>query len=117
MCGRFIQERSDTELADIFEAEPLSDDPGGRYNVAPTDPASVVVERDGRRAIRTYRWGLVPHWATRPSGAARYINAREETLLTSGTALNVPAGSYDYCAAYSNAPATGLGTFTITWGQ
>ena len=84
MCGRFTQERSDTELADIFEAEPLSDDPGGRYNVAPTDPASVVVERDGRRAIRTYRWGLVPHWATSPSGAARHINTREETLLTSG---------------------------------
>jgi putative SOS response-associated peptidase YedK len=84
MCGRFTQERSDTELADIFEAEPLSDDPGGRYNVAPTDPASVVVERDGRRAIRTYRWGLVPHWATNASGAARHINAREETILTSG---------------------------------
>jgi putative SOS response-associated peptidase YedK len=83
MCGRFIQERSHTELAGIFEAEALTDDPGGRFNVAPTDPASIVVERDGRRALTTYRWGLVPHWAADPSTAARHINARAETLATS----------------------------------
>jgi putative SOS response-associated peptidase YedK len=83
MCGRFIQERSHTELAGIFEAESLTDDPGGRFNVAPTDPASVVVERDGRRALTTYRWGLVPHWASDSSIASRHINARAETLATS----------------------------------
>jgi putative SOS response-associated peptidase YedK len=83
MCGRFIQERSHTELAGIFDAEPLTDDAGGRYNVAPTDPGSVVVERDGRRALTTYRWGLVPHWAADLSVAARHINARAETLATS----------------------------------
>jgi putative SOS response-associated peptidase YedK len=83
MCGRFIQERSHTELAGIFEAEPLTDDPGGRFNVAPTDPASVVVERDGQRGLTTYRWGLVPHWAADLSAAARHINARAETLATS----------------------------------
>jgi len=83
MCGRFIQERSHTELAGIFDAVPLVDDPGGRFNVAPTDPASVVVERDGRRALTTYRWGLVPHWATDLSIGTRHINARAETLATS----------------------------------
>jgi putative SOS response-associated peptidase YedK len=83
MCGRFTQERSDTELAAIFEAEPLANDPGERFNVAPTDPASVVVERHDRRALTTYRWGLIPHWATNPAIGSRQINARAETLATS----------------------------------
>ena len=83
MCGRFTQQRSDAELADLFEAEPLSDDPGGRFNVAPTDPASVVVEKGQRRALTAYRWGLVPHWAKDPSIGSRLINARAETLATS----------------------------------
>jgi putative SOS response-associated peptidase YedK len=60
MCGRMTQQRPSVELAEQFGAEDLADDPGGRYNVAPTDPVSVVVERDGRRAVTTYRWGLVP---------------------------------------------------------
>ena len=84
MCGRFTQQRSDAELADLFEAEPLSEDPGGRFNVAPTDPATVVVERGERRALTSYRWGLIPHWAKDPSIATRFINARAETLATSG---------------------------------
>ena len=83
MCGRFTQQRSDTELAEIFEAEPLTDDPGGRYNVAPTDPASIVVEKDERRALTAYRWGLVPFWAKDRSIGSRLINARAETLATS----------------------------------
>jgi putative SOS response-associated peptidase YedK len=83
MCGRFVQERSHTELAGIFDAEPLTDDPGGHFNVAPTDPASVVVEREDRRALTTYRWGLIPHWAANPAIGTRHINARAETLAAS----------------------------------
>jgi len=102
MCGRFTQERAASELADIFAAEPLVDDPGGRYNVAPTDPAVVVVEKGDRRALVEYRWGLIPHWATDASGASRTINARAETLSTSPTFREsfrrrrclVPAGGF-----------------------
>ena len=83
MCGRFTQERPASELAEIFGAEPLVDDPGGHYNVAPTDEAAVVVQRDERRAITTYRWGLIPHWATEAKVASRMFNARAETLTTS----------------------------------
>ena len=85
MCGRFVQERSVTELAELFEAEPLADAveelETPRYNLAPTDPAAVVVERiDGRRAIAAFRWGLIPHWASSTREAARTINARAETV-------------------------------------
>jgi putative SOS response-associated peptidase YedK len=83
MCGRFAQQRPTAELAVLFDAEPLVDDPGGHFNLAPTDPAAVVVERGDRRAITTYRWGLLPFWATDPRGAARRINARAETVATS----------------------------------
>jgi putative SOS response-associated peptidase YedK len=83
MCGRFTQERPASELAEIFGAEPLVDDPGGHYNVAPTDEALVVVQRDDRRAVTSYRWGLIPHWATAAKVGSRMINARAETLTAS----------------------------------
>jgi putative SOS response-associated peptidase YedK len=80
VCGRFTQQRPTSELAEIFDAENLADDPGGHFNVAPTDEAAVVVQREDRRAVTTYRWGLIPHWSTDARGAAGRINARAETV-------------------------------------
>jgi putative SOS response-associated peptidase YedK len=83
MCGRFSQQRPASELAEIFAAEPLADDPGPRFNVAPTDDALVVVQREDRRAITAYRWGLIPHWADAAKVGSRMFNARAETLTAS----------------------------------
>jgi putative SOS response-associated peptidase YedK len=83
MCGRFTQQRPVSELAEIFGAEPLADELGERFNVAPTDDAAVVVQRDDRRAITTYRWGFIPHWAKDPRIGSRMFNARAETIATS----------------------------------
>lgn len=83
MCGRFTQQRPTSEIARIFEAEDLAEDPGGHFNVAPTADATVVVERDERRALRRYRWGLIPPWADDPRIASRTFNARAETIATS----------------------------------
>lgn len=83
MCGRFTQQRPTSEIARIFDAEDLADDQGARFNVAPTDEAAVVVQREERRAVVRYRWGLVPSWAS-PKQASRAFNARAETLATSG---------------------------------
>jgi putative SOS response-associated peptidase YedK len=82
MCGRFMQERPVSELAEIFEAEPLVDEPGGRYNIAPTDEAIVVVQRDDRRALTGYRWGLIPHWSADARIASRTFNARAESIAS-----------------------------------
>jgi putative SOS response-associated peptidase YedK len=84
MCGRFTQQRPTAELAALFDAEPLVDDPGGHFNLAPTQEAAVVVERDERRAVTAYRWGLIPSWAKDPKIASRLFNARAETVATSG---------------------------------
>ena len=83
MCGRFAQERPASELAEIFAAEPLADELGPRYNIAPAHDALVVVQRDDRRAITAYRWGLVPHWAGDLKTGSRMFNARAETITTS----------------------------------
>jgi putative SOS response-associated peptidase YedK len=83
MCGRFSQQRPASELAEIFAAEPLVEEPGPRFNVAPTDEALVVVQRDERRAITAYRWGLIPHWADSAKVGSRMFNARAETLTAS----------------------------------
>lgn len=84
MCGRFTQQRPTSELARIFDAEDLVGAPGGRFNIAPTDEAAVVVAKDERRAIVPYRWGLIPAWADDPKIASRTFNARAETVATSG---------------------------------
>jgi putative SOS response-associated peptidase YedK len=83
MCGRFAQQRPASELAEIFAAEPLADDLGPRFNVAPTDEALVVVQREDRRAITAFRWGLIPHWAESAKVGSRMFNARAETLSSS----------------------------------
>jgi putative SOS response-associated peptidase YedK len=79
-----------SQLAEIFDAElrepeaAALEELGARYNVAPTQPIPVIVERDDGRAIEMHRWGLVPSWAASAAEAgARYINARAETVATS----------------------------------
>lgn len=55
------------------------------WNVAPTDSVPIVLERliddAPKRQLHVARWGLVPSWAKDPSGGAKLINARSETLL------------------------------------
>jgi putative SOS response-associated peptidase YedK len=59
------------------------DDPGEHYNIAPTDEAAVVVQREGRRAVTAYRWGLIPHWSKDLKTGSKMFNARAETLTGS----------------------------------
>ena len=68
----------------MFEAEPPTAELLPTYNLAPTDEAAIVVERGDRRAIRAYRWGLIPSWAKDEKIASKLFNARAETLATSG---------------------------------
>ena len=84
MCGRFAQPRSSDELARIFAARRVTELEGDRFNVAPTDEVAAVVERHGERQLDTFRWGLVPYYAETSHEAARLINARAETVESSG---------------------------------
>jgi putative SOS response-associated peptidase YedK len=103
MCGRYVSVQSTGELLAEFEALDsedrggLSDDEraqlGCDYNVAPTKPIRVIVNRrlrgengesrgDPVRQLRVVRWGLVPSWSKDAKGAARMINARAESVPT-----------------------------------
>ncbi|UNX55222.1 SOS response-associated peptidase [Georgenia sp. TF02-10] len=86
MCGRYAASRRDADLVSAFAVEDVvGEELPPSWNVAPTDAVRVVLERGSetappRRQLRTTRWGLVPSWAKDPSGAARLINARSETV-------------------------------------
>jgi putative SOS response-associated peptidase YedK len=93
MCGRYASARKAEDLAESFGIRPEAvlgrTDPD--FNVAPTKPVHVVVERAPRspdrqptgdpvRQLRVAQWGLVPSWAKDPSIGNRLINARVETV-------------------------------------
>lgn len=82
------QQTSPEEVARIFDAE-VRDAGGGPFepswNVAPTDPVTVVLQREDGRSVERHRWGLVPTWAKSLKEGARHINARAETVAESAT--------------------------------
>ncbi|MFM6962837.1 MAG: SOS response-associated peptidase [Micrococcales bacterium] len=95
MCGRFVVAKTVSEIMSIFEVdEIIGDQPGLSYNVAPTHPISIIVERpdekaadgsplgDLHREIYSARWGLVPRWSKDgPANSSPLINGRIESIL------------------------------------
>ena len=84
MCGRYTLTRHEDAVEDLQAALGLSVQGEWwkpRFNVAPTQPAPVVLLRDGARTVELMRWGLLPFWAGK-SGAKPplMINARVEGL-------------------------------------
>lgn len=90
MCGRFSSTSSPAALAAAFRVDEVlvEEELPQRFNVAPTDRVYAVTERvrdnssDPVRTLEVLRWGLVPTWAKDPSGGARMINARADTIAT-----------------------------------
>jgi putative SOS response-associated peptidase YedK len=85
MCGRYTLTSHD-QIAEDLQASldvSVTADPWWkpRFNVAPTQPAPVVVLHDGARAIELMRWGLVPFWAEPGKKLPLMINARSESLM------------------------------------
>lgn len=80
MCARYTIFHAMKEIIDRFQAIDVQFESSPRYNVAPTQTAPVIRERDGRRNLEGLRWGLVPSWAPDVSVGQKMINARAETL-------------------------------------
>jgi putative SOS response-associated peptidase YedK len=90
MCGRYASSRRPEDLIEEFEivenraAAALEAD----FNVAPTKPVYVVVERPPtqdrsqppERQLRVMTWGLIPSWSKGPQPGNKMINARMETV-------------------------------------
>ncbi len=82
------QQTSPEEVARIFDAEVRAADAAEfepSWNVAPTDPLTVVLQREDGRTVERPRWGLIPSWAKGAREVARHINARAETVTSSPT--------------------------------
>ncbi|MEO7118214.1 MAG: SOS response-associated peptidase [Candidatus Limnocylindrales bacterium] len=81
------QQTSPSDVAKIFDAEWRDDQAAApfaeSFNVAPTDPVTVVLQRDDGRVVERHRWGLIPAWASDPREGSRMINARAETVASS----------------------------------
>ncbi|MDE3205198.1 MAG: SOS response-associated peptidase [Acidobacteriota bacterium] len=101
MCGRFTSTSTVTDLAEVFGVEEVRAEPlEPRYNVAPSLPVYAVALRrpDGgsgqaaHRALGTFKWGLVPSWATDPAVGNRMINARAEGITTKPAYRRAVAG-------------------------
>ncbi|MCC6623614.1 MAG: SOS response-associated peptidase [Deltaproteobacteria bacterium] len=114
MCGRYGVKVTFSTLAKLLRAEPIEEaEWGPDLNVAPTDPAPVLVAGDAGPHLALFRWGLVPFWAKSPREGARMINARAESLADKPAfreafatrRLLVPAsGWYEWTAAPTDLP-------------
>ena len=82
MCGRFVQSAPVDDYARYFGADVVKTESlEPNYNVAPTDRVYAIAEHEETRIVGRFGWGLVPHWSKNRQQAARFINARAETLL------------------------------------
>lgn len=79
MCGRYTQTKSGEAIARTF-ALSTTPEPQPRYNIAPTQPVSAIVQTKEDREYRVFQWGLVPSWSKDPKIGSRMINARSETV-------------------------------------
>jgi putative SOS response-associated peptidase YedK len=86
MCGRYASHLPPDAMADLFAAlNPLPNFPPN-WNVAPTQLAPVIRAHPatGARHLDVLSWGLVPHFTRDLKSARRPINARAETVRSSG---------------------------------
>lgn len=81
MCGRTTLTITPGDLEKTF-GFPVPAGYRSSYNIAPTQSLLALAESRGERALRQYRWGLIPYWAADASIGNRMINARAETLAT-----------------------------------
>lgn len=83
MCGRFSLLTNVKALIERFGIQVVDSRPSPRYNIAPSQSVSVIIENEGRRMVEM-RWGLIPHWAKDSKIGNKMINARVESLLSKG---------------------------------
>lgn len=79
MCGRFSQSGDLEVIRKQCKVMECSVDDRPRYNIAPSQPAQVILN-DGITKAAMLRWGLIPSWSKDEKIVNRLINARAESL-------------------------------------
>ncbi|MFJ8042994.1 SOS response-associated peptidase [Kitasatospora sp. NPDC096147] len=88
MCGRFASTSRPEDLVGTFGVQQWdpTETVAPSWNVPPTAPAYVVLDRAPKgggapvRQLRVLRWGLVPAWSQSADAAAKMVNARSDTV-------------------------------------
>ena len=84
MCGRYDSFLPPEFLAGLFRTVNPLPNLQPTWNMAPTLGAPVVRLHGGERHLDVLRWGLVPYFTKDLKHARKPINARCETVATSG---------------------------------
>jgi putative SOS response-associated peptidase YedK len=82
MCGRYTDTKRDKQFLVRMGIEQAEIDFVPRYNLSPTQQASVVMVGENGPELRRARWGLIPFWAKDEKIGSSLINARGETVAT-----------------------------------
>jgi putative SOS response-associated peptidase YedK len=104
MCGRYASFLPPELIARLFRTVNPLPNVAATWNLAPSQDALVVRRHPetSERHLDLLRWGLLPHFTRDPAHARRPINARAETVATSGMFRGafaqrrclVPAGAF-----------------------
>ena len=86
MCGRYASFLPPEFIARLFATVNPLPNLMPTWNLAPTDDAPVVLRHlgSGERHLDVLKWGLVPYFTKDLKKARKPINARSETVATSG---------------------------------
>ena len=86
MCGRYASYLPPEAVARIFRTVNPVPNIAPNWNVAPTQPALAVRRHpeSGARHLDLLGWGLLPFFTKEAKGAKRPVNARSESIATSG---------------------------------
>lgn len=84
VCGRYTSTTPRDKLGKLFEALVTDRERDPSYNVSPTSDVYIVLDDGEGRKIVLLRWGFVPAWAKDLKIGGRMINARAESVPTSG---------------------------------
>jgi putative SOS response-associated peptidase YedK len=85
MCGRYASYLPPSFIARLFATMNPLPNLEPTWNLAPTDPAPVIrLAANGERHLDVLRWGLIPYFTKDLKKARKPINARSETVASSG---------------------------------
>jgi putative SOS response-associated peptidase YedK len=86
MCGRYASFLPPEAIARLFGAVNALPNLGPSWNLAPTQPALVIRRhsKTGERHLDVLTWGFLPYWTKDLNKARKPINAKAETVATSG---------------------------------
>ena len=80
MCGRFSLDTNRAAIVKEFDCTEVAGNIP-RYNIAPSQQVTVIVERDNVREGLLMKWGLIPHWVKDlTKWDLNLFNARSESV-------------------------------------